>query len=163
MIGFGGYLKRYYDSELGYCSSDSRRWASLNYVFRPSENGKGLMVGDMGRERLRTYVKVLYLTPKQMSDSLSVKNIDASFGFLFTPVNGLIDICLGASGGFNISGLDKPLTGAGVELGAVLNIWRFPITVFLHESDIFGNRKLVVDFGVGFHLGKFGKSNCSYL
>lgn len=163
MIGFGGYLKRYYDSELGYCSSDSRRWVSLNYVFRPSENGKGLMVGDMGRERLRTYVKVLYLTPKQMSDSLSVKNIDASFGFLFTPVNGLIDICLGASGGFNISGLDKPLAGAGVELGAVLNIWRFPITVFLHESDIFGNRKLVVDFGVGFHLGKFGKSNCSYL
>lgn len=163
MIGVGGYLKRYYDSYLGYCSSDSRRWVSLNYVFRPSENGKGVMIGDMGRERLRTYIKALYLTPDQMSDSIAIKNIDASFGFLFTPVDGFIDFCIGASGGFNISGLDNPLLGVGLELGTVLNIWRFPITVFLHESDLFGNHKLIVDFGVGFHLGKFGKSNCSYL
>lgn len=163
MLGVGGYLKRYYDSELGYCSSDSRRWVSLNYVFRPSENGKGMMIGDVGRDRLRTYFKVLYLTPNQISDSLSVKNLDAAFGFVFTPVDGLIDFCVGASGAINISGLDNSFLGMGLELGTVLNIWRFPITVFLHESDLFGNRKLVVDFGIGFHLGKFGKSNCSYL
>ena len=50
----------------------------------------------------------------------------------------------------------------GVELGAILNVWRFPITVMLHESDLLGDRHLYVDFGIGFHLGEFKKSKCSY-
>lgn len=163
-VGLGGYLKRYYDSKLGYCSSDSRRWFSLNYVFRSAENGKGFMVGDLGKDKVRVYVKALYMNMPQSlsSDSLSVKNLEGSVGAVFTPVNGLIDLCLGASGTMNLSGLEKRFQGVGLELGAILNVWRFPITVFLHEADIFGERHMCVDFGIGFHLGEFEKSKSSY-
>ena len=159
-VGVGGYLKRYYDSQLGYCSSDSRRWFSVNYVFRPAENGKGLMVGDVGKDKVRVYFKALYLTPT--SDSLAVKNLEGSVGVVFTPVNGLIDMCLGASGMVNLSGMDKAFQGIGIELGTILNVWRFPFSVFLHECDLFGERHLCVDFGIGFHLGEFEKSKSSY-
>lgn len=162
-IGVGGYLKRYYDNKLGYCASDSRRWTSLNYVFRPSENGKGLMVSDIGKDKVRVYFKALYLSGAHSSDSsLMVRNVEAGLGIVFTPVNSIIDMCLGASGAANITGLDKRFQGIGVELGTILNIWRFPISVFLHESDLFGERHLCVDFGVGFHLGEFEKSKSSY-
>ena len=167
-IGVGGYLKRYYDPQLGYCASDSRRWTSLNFVFRPSEDGKGLMVGDMGKERVRLYAKALYLTPDPSSDSVRVvneekiRNVEAGLGIIFTPVNGIIDLCLGASGAVNISGKENSFQGIGVEVGTILNLWRFPITVFLHEADLFGERHLCVDFGIGFHLGEFEKSKCSY-
>lgn len=168
-IGVGGYLKRYYDADLGYCASDSRRWTSLNYVFRPAENGKGLMVGDVGKDMVRTYFKAMYLSMDPSSDSAmmvrndeTVKNVEAGLGIVFTPVNGIIDMCLGASGAVNIAGLEKRFQGIGVEVGAILNVWRFPITVFLHESDVFGERHLCVDFGIGIHLGEFGKSKCSY-
>lgn len=161
MIGLGGYLKRYYDSELGYCASDSRRWTSVNYVFRPKENGKGFMVGDIGNRKVRVYFKGMYLQP-EMSDSLSVKNLEAGLGVLFTPVNGLIDLCVGASAAVNLSGLEERFQGIGIELGTVLNVWRIPLTVFLHEVDLFGERHLCVDFGIGFHFGKFGKANSTY-
>jgi hypothetical protein len=157
----GGYLKRYYDAQLGYCASDSRRWVSLNYVFRPSENGKGFMVGDVGKDKVRVYFKALYLSTES-ADSLLVRNVEGGLGLVFTPVNGIIDMCIGASGTANISGLDERFQGIGVELGTILNIWRFPITVFLHESDLFGERHLCVDFGIGFHLGEFERSKCSY-
>ena len=170
VLGVGGYLKRYYDSDLGYCASDSRRWVSVNYVFRPSENGKGFMVGDLGSREMRAYIKALYLMPElpsevqseRTADSVVIRNIEGSVGILFTPVNGLIDLCMGVSAAQNISGLEKSFQGIGVEVGTILNIWRFPITVFLHESDVFGERHLRVDFGFGLHLGKFGKSKCSY-
>lgn len=161
MLGVGGYLKRYYDEELGYCASDSRRWTSVNYVFRPMEKGMGLMIGDIGNGKTRAYFKGMYLQP-QTSDSLSVKNMEAGMGVLFTPVNGLIDLCIGASAAFNLSGLERRFQGVGVEVGTVVNVWRFPLTVFLHEVDLFGERHLCVDFGIGFHLGKFGKANCTY-
>ena len=161
-LGIGGYLKRYYDAQLGYCSSDSRRWVSLNYVFRPSENGKGFMVGDMGKDKVRVYLKALYLPTTQSSDSLLIRNVEGGLGLVFTPANGIIDMCIGASGTVNISGSDERFQGIGLELGTILNIWRFPLTVFLHESDLFGERHLCVDFGIGFHLGEFGRSKCSY-
>jgi hypothetical protein len=162
MLGMGGYLKRYYDTQLGYCSSDSRRWVSLNYVFRPSENGKGFMVGDMGKDKVRAYLKALYLPTANSSDSLAVRNVEGGLGLIFTPANGLIDMCVGVSGTVNIKGLKDRFQGVGLELGTILNIWRFPLTVFLHESDLFGERHLCVDFGIGFHLGEFGRSKCSY-
>lgn len=161
MLGVGGYLKRYYDDELGYCASDSRRWTSVNYVFRPKEKGKGLMVGDIGSGKTRAYFKGMYLQP-QTSDSLSVKNLEAGLGVLFTPVNGLIDLCIGASAAFNLSGLEERFQGVGIEVGTVVNVWRIPLTVFLHEADLFGKRYLCVDFGIGFHIGKFGKANSTY-
>ena len=162
MLGMGGYLKRYYDTQLGYCSSDSRRWVSLNYVFRPSENGKGFMVGDMGKDKVRAYLKALYLPTANSSDSLAIRNVEGGLGLIFTPANGLIDMCIGMSGTVNIKGLKDRFQGVGLELGTILNIWRFPLTVFLHESDLFGERHLCIDFGIGFHLGEFGKSKCSY-
>jgi hypothetical protein len=161
-LGVGGYLKRYYDTYLGYCTSDSRRWISLNYVFRPSENGKGVMVGDVGKDKVRVYFKALYLQGDQAADSLMSKEVEGSLGVVFTPVNSLIDMCLGVSGTVNVSGLDQRFQGIGLELGTILNLWRFPLTVFLHESDLFGERHLYVDFGIGFHLGEFEKSKCSY-
>lgn len=163
-LGIGGYLKRYYDAQLGYCSSDSRRWTSLNYVFRPSENGMGLMIGDIGKDKARMYFKALYLSGTQTTetDSIMFRNVEAGLGILFTPVNGIIDLCMGVSGTANITGLDNRFQGIGVELGTILNIWRFPISVFLHEADLLGERHLCVDFGIGFHLGEFEKSKCSY-
>ena len=162
VLGIGGYLKRYYDAQLGYCASDSRRWVSLNYVFRPAENGKGLMIGDMGKDKVRVYFKALYLPTVQSSDSLVIRNIEGGLGLVFTPVNGVIDMCLGASGTVNVTGLKDRFQGVGLELGTILNVWRFPLTVFLHESDLFGERHLCVDFGIGFHLGEFERSKCSY-
>ena len=157
-VGLGGYLKRYYDEELGYCSSDSRRWASLNYVFRPAEDGKGLMVGDIGSGLARAYVKAMYIS----SDSLEMKCLEGGAGIVFTPMSGIIDLCLGVSARANIVEKEEPFQGVGAELGAIINVWRFPITVMMHESDLFGDRRLFVDFGIGFHLGSFSKSKSSY-
>ncbi len=162
VLGVGGYLKRYYDPDLGYCASDSRRWISVNYIFRPSEHGKGFMVGDLGDTKVRGYIKALYLPLGMSIDSVMVRNIELSTGVVFTPVNGLIDLCAGVSVAANITGLERRFQGIGVEVGTILNIWRFPITVIFHESDILGERHLCVDFGFGFHLGDFGKSKCSY-
>ncbi len=163
VIGIGGYLKRYYDPEqpeLGYCSSDSRRWTSLNYIFRPSEKGRGLMVGDLGKGNARAYLKAMYLQPQL--DSITAKHLEAGLGFIITPA-GIIDLCAGASITADLLEQDNVwFKGIGVELGAIVNIWRFPITVFMHEADVFGERHLCVDFGIGFHLGKFGISNSTY-
>lgn len=162
-IGLGGYLKRYYDEEkpeLGYCSGDSRRWTSINYVFRPTEKGKGVMVGNLGQDRTRGYLKAMYLQPVQ--DSISGKYLEAGFGVMFTPA-GIIDLCAGASVTADLLEQNNVwYHGVSAELGAVVNVWRFPITVFLHESDLFGDRHLCVDFGIGFHLGKFGFSKSTY-
>ena len=155
VLGLGGYLKRYYDSELGYCASDSRRWWSLNYMRRPAENGKGVMFGDLGKKRTRAYIKALYLNPSE-----DVKSFDASFGLIFTPVNGLIDVCMGVGAGVNVQGLSSPFLGAGAELGAIVNVWRIPLTVMLHESGLFvDDPKMCVDLGFGFHLGEFNRSS----
>jgi hypothetical protein len=120
------------------------------------------MIGDLGKEKLRAYLKAMYLPDTQASDSLDIKNIEGGAGILITPVNGLIDVTLGVSATANLSGLEERFQGMGVELGAILNVWRFPITVMLHESDLLGDRHLYVDFGIGFHLGEFKKSKCSY-
>ena len=113
-------------------------------------------------------MKALYLTPERM-DSIAntldkVKSLEGSVGVVFTPVNGLFDMCLGVSGTFNVSGLDKTFRVVGIELGTILNLWRFPFSVFLLEVRLFepGKRYLCVDFGIGFHLGEFEKSKNSY-
>lgn len=163
MLGVGGYLKRYYDSELGYCAGDSRRWFSLNYMFRPSEGGKGLMVGDVGKDKLRVYFKGMYFDPMPSgTDSIANKHVEAGIGMVFTPVDGFIDICMGAAADLSLAKDAGRFQGVGAEVGAILNVWRFPLTVMLHEVDIFGDRHLCIDFGIGFHFGKFGKSNSSY-
>ncbi len=163
VLGVGGYLKRYYDPKYGYCASDSRRWWSVNYVWRPATGAKGVMFGDLGKEKARAYVKALY--GSVVDSTATTRDLDLSVGLVFTPVNGIIDLCagLGADIAFMEQNQDFKgigFDGIGVELGAILNIWRFPITVMLHEADLFGDRKLYVDFGVGFHFGEFKK--CSY-
>lgn len=154
VFGVGGYLKRYYDSELGYCASDSRRWWSVNYVWRPAQNGKGVMFSDLGSEKVRTYVKAMYLQPND-----TVKNISGSFGLVFTPVNGIIDICAGLGADFCLNKEIRTYPNVEAEIGFILNIWRFPLTVMLHEADLINDRRLYVDFGIGFHLGKFKSSS----
>ena len=120
------------------------------------------MIGDMGKNKVRVYVKALYLPTVNSSDSLAIRNVEGGLGIVFTPVNGLIDMCIGASGAVNITGLKDRFQGVGIEVGTILNVWRFPLTVFLHESDLFGERHLCVDFGIGFHLGEFERSKSSY-
>lgn len=162
MIGVGGYLKRYYDENYGYCASDSRRWASVSYMFRPSENGKGVMVGDLGTDKVRGYVKALYLNPIRTADSLKLHKLEAGFGIVVTPVNGIIDMCAGASVDFAFNKELSPFQGMGLEIGAIVNIWRFPLTIMFHEADLFGERHLCIDFGVGFHFGEFGWKKSTY-
>ena len=97
----------------------------------------------------------------------TVRNIDASFGFVFTPVNGLIDFCIGAGAGTSIE--KKPnLVSVEAEAGFIINIWRIPLTVMLHEANLVNVYKkgdlnpaphLYVDFGIGFHLGEFNRSS----
>ena len=153
VFGLGGYLKRYYDKDFGYCSSDSRPWWSLNIMTRPAQKGYGLMASDLGDEKLRTYIKAMYLQPED-----TVKNLAATLGFLFTPVDGLIDITVGAGADFNVAGATRSYPNLEVELGFIFNLWRFPITVMLHEADLIHDRRLFVDFGIGFHFGNFHKS-----
>ena len=165
-IGFGGYLKRYYEEGLGYCSSDSRRWLSLNYVFRPAENGRGLMVGDIGRGLVRPYVKFLFISNKDESgnaesESKNKLDLEGGGGVIFTPMSGIIDLCAGVSLNLNVDS-GPSYQGFGAELGAIVNVWRFPITIMVHESDLFGEPHLYVDFGIGFHLGRFSKAECTY-
>lgn len=163
VLGVGGYLKRYYDPKYGYCASDSRRWWSVNYMWRPATGAKGAMFGDIGKDKVRIYVKGLY--GSVVDSTATTRDLDLSVGLVFTPVNGIIDLCAGVGADITFMEQDKDFKGVGfdgfgVELGAILNIWRFPITVMLHEADLFGERKLYVDFGVGFHFGEFNK--CSY-
>lgn len=153
MFGVGGYLKRYYDDKLGYCASDSRRWWSVNYVWRPAQNGKGVMFSDLGGEKVRAYLKAMYLTPAD-----TVKNLNGMVGMVFTPVNGIIDLCAGVGADFCLDKAIRTYPNVEAEIGVILNIWRFPLTVMFHEADILNERRLFVDFGVGFHLGKFNSS-----
>ena len=153
VFGIGGYLKRYYDSDFGYCASDSRRWWSLNYVARPAVNGKGAMIGDIGKDKVRAYIKALYVQPTD-----SVKGMDAELGMIFTPVNGIVDFCLGVGAGVDFNEIAKT-PALELEAGFILNLWRIPLMVMLHESDILDDRHLYVDLGIGFHLGDFYKSS----
>lgn len=155
VFGVGGYLKRYYDSEKGYCTSDSRRWTSLSFVSRPAAQSYGLMIGDMGKEKARTYIKMLYGHPVD-----SVQNFDASLGIIFTPVNGLIDMCIGLGAAATMADKEFSIPTMEVEAGFILNFWRIPLTVMLHESDLFHDtRHMYVDFGIGFHLGEFNRNS----
>lgn len=162
VLGVGGYLKRYYDPKYGYCASDSRRWWSVNYVWRPATGAKGAMFSDLGKEKTRLYVKGLY---SNTMDSISTsRSVDLSLGLVFTPVNGIIDLCAGLGADVAFMSQDNDFkgigfNGIGAELGVILNVWRFPITVMLRESDLFNDRKMYVDFGIGFHFGEFKKSS----
>lgn len=163
VLGVGGYLKRYYGGrDLGYCTSDSRRWLSLSYVARPALHGQGVMFGDLGKGLTRAYIKAMYFDPKYSVKSQEIGNIEAGFGLMFCPVNGLIDFCLGTGLNVNpnnLTSIDQTMWGA--EAGFVINVWRFPITVMLHELDLihYSGRRLYADFGIGFHFGEFKKSS----
>ena len=160
VFGLGGYLKRYYGSKgLGYCSSDSRRWWSLSYVARPAAKGQGAMFGDLGKGLTRAYIKAMYFEPW---DPKFVGNIELDLGLMFCPVNGIIDFCLGAGPNVDPNAIQNlSETTFGAEAGFVLNVWRFPITIMFHESDLFGHaHSLCTDIGIGFHFGEFKK--CSY-
>ena len=162
VLGVGGYLKRYYDPKYGYCASDSRRWWSANYMFRPATGAKGLMFSDLGKEKARAYVKALY--SKSLDSITTSRDVDLSFGVVFTPVNSIIDLCAGIGADVAFMSESNDFKGVGfhgleAELGVILNVWRFPITVMLHESDLLKNRKLYVDFGFGFHFGDFKKNS----
>ena len=163
VLGVGGYLKRYYGGrDLGYCTSDSRRWWSLSYVARPALHGQGVMFGDLGKGLTRAYIKAMYFDPKYSVKSQEIGNIEAGFGLMFCPVNGLIDFCLGTGLNVNpnnLTSIDQTMWGA--EAGFVINVWRFPITVMLHELDLihYSGRRLYADFGIGFHFGEFKKSS----
>lgn len=159
LLGLGGYLKRFHDNRFGYCASDSRRWWSVSYVTRPVVNGKGVMFGDLGKEKARAYLKALYIQSEPTTREEAVRNVDASGGVLFTPVNGLIDVCIGVGAEVNLQGLDRKFLGVGAEAGVILNLWRFPLTVMLHESDLLHERHPYVDFGIGFHFGEFKRSS----
>lgn len=154
VVGVGGYLKRYYDKKYGYCAGDSRRWWSVNYVARPADHGRGVMFGDLGSERFRAYLKGLYLTPND-----SIKNGDFTIGFIVTPLDGLIDLCVGTGMEVNFKGSTTKTPKWGVEAGVILNLWRIPLTVMLHETDLLNDHRLVVDLGIGFHLGDFKRSS----
>lgn len=154
VIGAGGYLKRYYDKKYGYCAGDSRRWWSVNYIARPAENGRGVMFGDLGGESVRAYLKGLYLTPTD-----SIKNADFSIGMVVTPLDGLIDLCFGTGVEVNVKGSSSKVPAWGVEAGVIVNVWRIPLTVMFHETDLLNNHRMVVDLGVGFHLGDFKRSS----
>lgn len=158
LFGIGGYLKRYYDDRFGYCASDSRRWWSVSYVTRPAVQGKGVMFGDLGKEIARGYIKTMFTRPgDQPTDS--IRNFDVSAGILFTPVNGLIDVCIGAGPELNLKGMDQRFQSVGAEVGVILNIWRFPIMVMFHEANLFKEPRPYIDFGIGFHFGEFGRSS----
>lgn len=153
VLGVGGYLKRYYDDKYGYCSSDSRRWWSLNYVTRPAAKGHGVMFGDIGKGKVRAYLKGMYSQP---ADGL--QKVDATIGLMFTPMSGMIDFCMGAGAGMNVKNVSSPTME--LEAGCILNLWRIPLTVMLHEANLLkSERHLYVDFGVGFHLGEFKRSS----
>ena len=153
VFGVGGYLKQYYDNEMGYCSSDSRRWWSVSYMTRPAQNGRGVMFGDLGNEKIRTYIKAMYLTP---ADTL--QNLSGSFGLIVTPVNGIIDVCAGVGADFCLDNAIRKYPNVEAEVGFIVNVWRIPLTVMFHEADLLNDRRLFVDFGVGFHFGRFKKS-----
>ena len=123
---------------------------------RPVTHGKGVMFGDLGKAKTRTYLKAMYSQPV---DSTS-RVVDAAFGLVFTPVNGIIDFCLGAGAGYDFMAKGS-LPTVEAEAGFILNIWRIPLTVMLHESDLIhqNERKLYVDFGIGIHLGEFKRSS----
>jgi hypothetical protein len=121
---------------------------------RPAQNGKGVMFSDLGKGRSRAYIKALYLRPDD-----AIKGMDASVGLVFTPVNGIIDMTVGVGAAVNFVGTEEKFQGVGLEMGTILNIWRIPITIMLHEWDLTGNRQLFVDFGIGFHLGEFTRSS----
>lgn len=154
VVGVGGYLKRYYDKKYGYCAGDSRRWWSVNYIARPAENGNGVMFSDLGGESVRAYLKGMYLTPQD-----SIKNADFNVGLVVTPLDGLIDLCFGTGVEVNLKGKTDKTPGWGVEAGVILNMWRIPLTIMFHETDLLNNHHLVVDLGVGFHLGDFKRNS----
>ena len=110
----------------------------------------------------RAYIKAMYFDPKYSVKSQEIGNIEAGFGLMFCPVNGLIDFCLGTGLNVNpnnLTSIDQTMWGA--EAGFVINVWRFPITVMLHELDLihYSGRRLYADFGIGFHFGEFKKSS----
>lgn len=156
-FGLGLYLNRYYDSKYGYCSTRSRQWWSLNYMYNPGRNGHGIMFNDVGKNSVRWYIKA-------MGEFNKVENVDeiaplVTTGVTFNLMPGYIDFMVG--GGYQAAIISKSLVDKGLqaEVGFVMNIWRIPLTIMMRCSEINkSTRYLTVDFGVGFSFGEFSHS-----
>lgn len=132
--------------------SNSRRWWSINYIYATNVNG--VMFSDIGKTALRGYLKTLYIDHGSDID----KQSSLTGGFVFTPFPGFIDICTGVGlGWYYTSGIEWK--GAELEAGFIINLWRFPLTIMFHEYEIEkSSQHAVVEFGIGFHFGEFGKN-----
>lgn len=156
-VGLGLYFDRYCiktdDGQTRPCVSDSRRWWSLNYIYAPNTNG--IMIGDIGDNALRGYLKALYINRGEDY----YKQSSITTGFVFTLFPGYTDICTGLGfGAYFNEGMEW--SGMEGEIGLVVNIWRFPITIMFHEFMLDKDTRYPqVEFGIGFHFGKFGKHN----
>ena len=163
-VGLGAYFNRYYDAKRGYCATRSREWWSFNIVFNPVRSGYGFMFSDVGRRNLRWYFKTItefgnyWYQDENDTTVAPVKRsaIDPglSLGFVFNLVPGYIDVMTGA--GYQASIKAGQFEGKGVqaEVGFVMNLWRFPLTVMMRCCELEKDtRYLTVDFGFGFSFG----------
>ena len=173
-VGLGLYFNRYYDEKHGYCSTRSREWWSLNYVFNPVRNGHGLMFSDVGQHNLRWYFKTMVefvnfweydeentramndLPPAAEAKKKTEIDPGASLGFVFNLMPGYIDFMIGGGYQVSLKSSNFATKGAQAELGFVFNIWRFPLTVMWRCCELEKDtRYLTVDFGVGFSFGNY--------
>ena len=174
--GLGMYFNRYYDKKKGYCSTQSRNWWSLSYMYNAARKGHGVMFGDIGKGSVRGYIKVMLEQPEKLSKTdytdengniigssyeavyRNYKVPGLSLGVVFDAIPGSIDLLAGAG---YMSGFDgSKLMEHNFELdwGLVMNIWRFPLTVLMRYGDIGKDSAfLTVDFGIGFSFGEFSK------
>ena len=162
-VGLGAYFNRYYDAKYGYCATRSREWWSLNIIFNPVRSGYGFMFSDVGRGNLRWYFKSItefgdyWYQNEEDPAAEPVKRtaIDPalSLGFVFNLMPGYIDFMVG--GGYQMTLKETfAAKGAQAEVGFVMNMWRFPLTVMMRCCELEKDtRYLTVDFGLGFSFG----------
>lgn len=163
-VGLGAYFNRYYDSKRGYVSSHSRDWWSLNFVFNPVKNGYGFMFNDIGKDGARWYFKTMfefgdYLyvdTQDPAATAVKKSEIDPglSLGLVYNIIPSYIDIMTGVGYQASIKSGDIDGKGVQAEMGFVINVRRFPLTVMMRCCELEKDtRYLTVDFGVGFSFG----------
>ncbi|MCK9302830.1 MAG: BACON domain-containing carbohydrate-binding protein [Bacteroidales bacterium] len=152
-IGVGMNDDRYFIDSLGLCVSDSRRWWSFNLIYNPSSFG--IMISDMGKGSVRSFIKFMYGVPKIHSTRYSFTT-----GLVFTIVPSHIDYYIGGGGGLFADKLDQFIGNIGgeVETGFTINIWRVPLSIGIHSCKLgMDNPTCEVDLGIGFSFGEFKK------
>ena len=163
--GLGMYFNRYYDPKYGYCAISSSHWWSLSYMYNPSRNGHGFMFNDVGKHKVRWYIKAMsdfnkVDDPDPDPAETEIKQVDEispllTTGITFNMMPGFMDVMVGA--GYQGSVVKGTFDDKGIqaEVGVVMNFWRFPLTVMMRCSELDKDtRYLTVDFGVGFSFGE---------